>query len=316
MFSTLATVLLIVSLVLGGGGITAVAAQSSQPDETLYGVKLMSEDIRLELTSNTQAEVQLAMRFADRRAEEIQTMLQAGRIPPERVQTRYQNQVNQAIQYALDLPNDQAIQALEQIQIRLQTQQQAFLQVQVNGSPQAAAVLVQSRQMLQEHLLWVEQGLADPDQFRDQLRQHDQLRIQDQLNSTATAAQGTLALPGIGAGNPWTTGTPTPGSEYGPGDCENCTPLGDGLGSNPWTIGTPTPGSSYGPGPGLSATCTSGSSYGSGPQPTQPQNNQPTQAELQPTQTGPQSTQQNNQPTQAGSGQQTTDVPNKQGGKP
>lgn len=312
MFSSLATVILIVSFVLGGGGVTAVAAQNSQPDQVLYGVKLVSEDIRLGLTSNARAEAQLALQFADRRAVEIQTMLQAGSIPPEAVQIRYQNQVEQAIQYALNLPKDQAIQALEQIRTRLQTQQQAFLQVQENGSAQAVAALAQSRLMLQERLLWVEQGLADPDQFRDQLRQHDRQRTQDRLNSTATVEQSTQSLPGTGAGNPWITGIPTPGSEYGPGDCENCTPMGDGQGSNPWTSGTPTPGSGYGPDPGLSATCTSSPS--NGPQPTQPQNNQPTQAESQPIQVGPQPTQQNNQPTQAGSGQHPTPMPGEQGG--
>ena len=189
MFSTLATIVLVVSLVLGGGGVTVAAAQNSQPDQPLYGVKVLSEDVRLGLSADPQSEYQLALEFANRRAEEIRAMLQAGSIPPEAVQTRYQNQVEQAIQFALNLPNDQAVQALEQIRTRLQTQQQAFLQVQTNGSPKAEAVLVQCQQMLQERLQWVEQGLTDPAKLRDQLRLRDQQRKQDRQNSATPAVR-------------------------------------------------------------------------------------------------------------------------------
>ena len=311
MLSTLATLLLIVSLVLGGGGATVAAAQSSQPDQPLYGVKVLSEDVRLGLSAGPKSEYQLALEFANRRAGEIQKMLQAGSVPPESVQARYQNQVEQTIQYALNLPDDQAIQALEQIHTRLQNQQQAFLEIQANASPNAKAALIRSRQMLQERLQWVEEGLTDPTQLRDQLRLRDRQQKQGIQSSATPSEQATQESPGTGGGNPWTTGTPTPGSGYGPGpgtgDCGNCTPTADGQGGNPWTTGTPTPGSGYGPGPGPdpTRTCTPGS--GPGPQPTQPRNNQPTQAGPQPTQGA--------QPVNPGPGPKPTSAPGGQGGK-
>jgi hypothetical protein len=319
MFSAFATALLIVSLILGGGGITVAAAQNSQPDQALYSLKVWSEEARLDLSAGSQAEYQLALQFANRRADEIQALVQAGGIPPQTVQTRYQAQVEQAIQFAMNLPDEQAAKALQQIRSNLQVQQQAFLELQVNGSPMAEAAMLQTRQMLQERLQWVEVGLTDPAQLRDQLRK------QDRLNSPTPVNQSTQLAPGTGSGNPWTTGTPTPGSEYGPGqgtgDCETCTPSGSGQGSNPWTTGTPTPGSGYGPGQGTGdcETCTPGSSNHTGPQPTQMQGGQPTQAGPQPTQ------QQNGQPTQSGSqptqessgpGPQSTPAPGGQGGKP
>jgi hypothetical protein len=324
MISTFATAMLIVSLVIGGGGATIAAAQNSLPDQVLYGLKLMSEDIRLGLTTGVDAEYQLALEFSNHRAEEIRTMVQTGSVPPPAVQVRYQNQVEQAIRLAVSLPDNQAVRALEEVRIRLQAQQQALQQVQALGSPIAEAVLVQTRQMLQERLQWVEGGLVDPVKLRDQLRQRDQLHRQDSQKTTTPAGQGTQMAPGTGSGNPWTTGTPTPGSGYGPGkgagDCPTCTPTGDGQDGNPWTTGTPTPGSGYGPGPGPdpTRTCTPGDGNGPGPQPTQP-NNQPTQAgphatqpNHQSTQAGPQSTQPNNQPTQAGS--QSTTAPGGPGG--
>jgi hypothetical protein len=298
MISTLATIILIVSFVLGGGGVTVAAAQSSQPDQPLYSVKVLSEDARMGLVVDPQSEYQLALQFADRREAEIRTMLVAGSIPPESVQTRYQDQVDQAIQFAINLPDDQATLALQQIQARLQTQQQALDQVQLNRSPDVDAALLRTQQMLKDRLQLVEAGLIDPVHLRDQLHLHDQQRTQDRQTMTSPAGQSTKLSSGTGNGNPWTTGTPTPGSGYGPGDgtgdCATCTPIGKSQAGNPWTTGTPVPGSGYGPGPGPDPTrsCTPGSGSGSALQPAQPQNNQPDQA-------GPQ---QKNQPDQDGSG--------------
>ncbi|HZU86250.1 MAG TPA: DUF5667 domain-containing protein [Anaerolineaceae bacterium] len=296
MFSIFATIMIVVSLVLGGGGAVVQAAQSSQPDQSLYRVKLWSEDAHLSLTTDPQTQYQLALEFSTRRVEEIQYMLQAGNDLPEAVLARYQNQLEQTIRYASNLPVDQALQALEQIRTRLQTQQQTFLQIQSNGSANANASLTQSRQMVQEQLRQVEEGLADPVKLREQIRQRDQQREQDPQNPATPQGEATQADPGSGNGNPWTSGTPTPGSGYGPGDCVTCTPSGNGQGSNPWTTGTPTPGSSYGPGPGTdpNMTCTPGSSYGPGPQTT-------------PSGQGPLA-------TPSGSGGQPTSVPGGPGG--
>lgn len=349
MFTTLATIVIIVSIISGEGGITVAATQNSQPEQPLYGLKVLSEDVRFNLSTDPQLEYKLALEFSNQRAEEIQTMLQAGSIPPEAVQVRYQNQVEQSIQYAMSLPDDQAVQALEQIRTQLRLQQQAFLQVHIKGSPQVEAILLQTRQMLQERLQWVENGLTDPIQLRDQLQTRDQQRKQDRQSSATPGSQATQASPGAGSGNPWATGTPTPGSGYGPGkgtgDCENCTPTNTGQGGNPWAMGTPTPGSGYGPGKGdgscenctptisgqggnpqATGTPTPGSGYGPGPGPDPTQactpgsgngyGPRPTQPQgNQPTQAGPQPTQ-GLQPTSTGSGSQSTTTPNGPGGKP
>lgn len=283
MFNTIATIILIISLVLGGGGVTVAAAQGSQPDQPLYDVKLWSEDFRLSLAADPQTQFRLSLDFANKRSEEILKLLQAGSIPTDVVQNRYQNQIENAIQFAMNLQDDQAIQALQQIQVRMHTQQQAFLQAQTDGSPNAESMLTQTRRMIQERLKWIEDGLSNPAQLREILRQRDRLRQVELKNSVTPTEQNTQMAPGTGGGNPWTTGTPTPGSGYGPGECVNCTPTGNGQDGNPWTTGTPTPGSGYGPGPDPTRTCTPGSGDGAGSQPTQPQPGQSTQAGSHPT---------------------------------
>ncbi len=257
MFSPLVTVLIAVSLVLGGGGLTVAGAQSSQPDQPLYSVKLFSEEARLQLATNTGTSFQLHLEFIDRRAAEIEALFQNGKVPSQSVQNRYQNQVEQTMRLTVSMADPQAAQALEEIRLHLQNQQQAFLQLNPNANPQAAAALSALQQMIQQHLQWVAEGLADPAQLRLQLQQLQNQKPGGMGGQGSPSQMRMTAMPGtpgMGSGNPWTTGTPTPGSGYGPGpgtgSCTTCTPNAGGMMGNPWTTGTPSPGSGYGPGPG------------------------------------------------------------------
>jgi hypothetical protein len=272
MFGTLGTVLLIVSLILGGSGITVAAAQSSQPDQGLYPVKIFSEDVRSELTANEQARLRLALEFTNRRSEEMQGMVRAGKMPPDAVAARMQNEIDHALELAAGQPDQQAIKSLEQIRQQIRNHEQSLLHLGSPANPTAEALLNRTSQMLRDRLRLCEDGIQDPDALRERLRERkreggkpDQTPPGNPWTTgTPTPGSGYGPGPGNGDGNPWTTGTPTPGSGYGPGP-------GDG---SPWTTGTPTPGSGYGPGPGngdgnpwTTGTPTPGSSYGPGPGP-------------------------------------------------
>ncbi len=268
MFSPLATILIAISLVLGGGGLTIAGAQSSQPDQPLYGVKLLSEEARLQIAANTETVLQLRLEFTDRRAAEIKAIFQNGKVPSGIVQNRYQNQVEQTMRLAVNMPDPQAVQALEEVRLHLQNQQQAFLKLNPNANPQAEAALSALQQMIQQHLQWIAEGIADPAVLR--------LRLQQQQNQNPGGIGGP-GNPGMGGGSPMHTGTLIPGSGYGPGPgaggCSSCTPNTGGMMGNPWTTGTPSPGSGYGPGPGPMPTQTmgggSGNGMGPGPMPYQ-----------------------------------------------
>ena len=226
MFNLIATIVIALSLIFGGGGVTVAAAQSSQPDQLLYGVKLLSEDVRLNMANNPETQFQLAMEFASRRVAEIQTILQSGNVPDEAVQTRYQNQVEEAIRFASGLPTSQAILALQQIQTRLQSQDQALLQVQANGSPKAEAAILRNRQMIMEHLQWVQTGLSDPTQFKNQIqiqeRQQSGKSIPTEVPTQLPTQVGTIEI------TPGSTGTFTPGNGFGSGPMPTAIPGGPG----------------------------------------------------------------------------------------
>ncbi len=240
MINPILALVLVLSLAFGGGGATVAAAQKSLPDQPLYGLKLWSEDARLNLTSQPENGWQVALQFAERRIAEMRAMIEAGKQPDEVLQFRYEAQLEHALRLAQNLPDDQALRALEQIRQRLRLQEE-----QLSELPANSPVLAQTRSRIQQRLQWVENGLQEPRQFRERLQQQ-WLREE-------------IAPPQPGSGNPWTEDTPTPGSGYGPG--------GAGSG-NPWTEDTPTPGSGYGPGgagsgnPWTEDTPTPGSSYG------------------------------------------------------
>lgn len=248
MFSPLTKIILVTALVLGTGGATVAAAQSSEPDQILYEVKLWSEDTRLALITDPVTDYQLSLEFTGRRAEEIAALLKDGKIPPFSLLADYQNSIEETAQYALNLPAGQVETALKLLQTRLAIHEQTMLQ-QKTQSVEAQAVQEQVWRMIREQARLVRQGITDPEGLRQEL----QIRLQskDRLWSGRTETPTEFHSTQASGENPWMTGSPTPesgygiGNGYGDGD-DIRTPDGSGAGSSHWMTGTPTPGSGYG----------------------------------------------------------------------
>ncbi len=289
--NVLATVLVILGIVFGGSTATVAAAQAALPDQPLYGLKLTSEDVSGRLAFQNQTRFELALKFASRRLVEMEKLMLKGEIPSNEVLTRYQNQMENALRLAANMPDEDFTPALLRLQETLRTQEQIMRRLQAlqPGIPLIDQLLA----MIQSRLQFAANGLQDPAEFRNQVRT-------GQAEETVPPQQGQGFGPGDGeknggpgggepsdpgkndsggngnpwaeespepgagfgqeGGNPWTDDTPTPGSGYG---------YGDGNGDNPWMEGTPTPGSGYGDGPGsnpwTTGTPTPGSGYGPGP---------------------------------------------------
>jgi hypothetical protein len=64
---------IVIAALLGGGGV-AYASQGSLPGDTLYPVKLMTEDVQTAAAWNPEKKVALEGKFANRRVEEIQKL--------------------------------------------------------------------------------------------------------------------------------------------------------------------------------------------------------------------------------------------------
>lgn len=205
--------LLLVVLIVGVGGAAAAAAQPSLPGEPLYGLKLLSEQAWLGLHTSTQQEWRIVLALAERRADEIQTLVENGQQPSEALLTRYRLQLETAIRLGAGLPGGQAEPALGEIRLRLQTREQAALRIQNMANAQGATVMAQMRWMLQECIRWVELGIQDPVQLRAQFR----LQPSGRLAGTPPAG---VTPPGLGNSNsqglgPTACPNNTPGSQNG-----------------------------------------------------------------------------------------------------
>lgn len=257
MVNILVTLLVALGLVFGGGGAALAASQSAMPDEALYPVKTWSEQVQLQLAGDDEEKIQLMNAFTIRRMEEIRTMLQAGKQIPEPVMTRLEQQLQYMLRLAAGQSEDKSEQALLQIHNQLQNQTQLMQQLQLGeGDAEGEMTQERVRAMLELQSRQAAAGLEDPEWLREQLRLQEQSQFQHQNGNMNPSGEDVIELSGA---NPYATGTPTPGSGYGPGESQNpwtdTTPTpdsgnGPGVSQNPWTDTTPTPGSGYGPGPG------------------------------------------------------------------
>lgn len=97
----LITIATILSLLLGGG-ITAVAAQDSLPGDLLYPVKTLVEDIELGLATDPETEFEVAFKHTNRRAEEIQQIIDEGIELPKDYPLQFQFRLNRDIEETIE----------------------------------------------------------------------------------------------------------------------------------------------------------------------------------------------------------------------
>lgn len=74
----LASMVMAIALLVGGGGITAYASAASLPGDALYSVKTSIEDARASLTGDNATLARLYLEFAGHRLDEIQALIAAG----------------------------------------------------------------------------------------------------------------------------------------------------------------------------------------------------------------------------------------------
>ena len=163
--NALISLALATALILGGGA-TAVAAQDDLPNQPLYQVKLMTENAALAMTGNPQLQANMLMNMAQTRVEEMAALAEEGITPPDQVRVRLQEQLQQTLKLAADMDDATLTQTLLQLRDRLKDQDRTMQQLQTHVDADTDPLLTQTRQMLQDCLRLVDDGLADPQGFR------------------------------------------------------------------------------------------------------------------------------------------------------
>lgn len=165
---TLARIVLALVVAIGGAGATTYAAQASLPSDILYPVKLFTEDLRLSLTTNHQAEIDLLLELTARRIAEIAALAEEGLPAPTQVTNRLQEHLHQAINHAAQLDNGALVQTMQQVQTMTQTQIQLMEQVRQHAPETAGEGLELAQQNMVQMYTIAEGALTDPTTFRMQ----------------------------------------------------------------------------------------------------------------------------------------------------
>jgi len=174
--------LILAAVLILGGGATAAAAQDDLPNQPLYPVKLMTENARMALTGDPQEKANLSMHMAQTRVEEMAGLAEQGVPAPTQVHERLRAHIQQTLMLAADMDDPALTQTLTQLREQLRTQERIMQQLQNHADGETEPLLTRTRQMLQNRLMLVEQGLADPQGFRYMMANQMQYGQNDEID--------------------------------------------------------------------------------------------------------------------------------------
>jgi hypothetical protein len=163
--NALVSLILAASLLLGGGA-TVAAAQDDLPNQSLYQLKLWTENAKMAMTGDPQEQATLLMTMAQARVQEMAALADMGITPPDQVRERLEQHLHQALQLAANMDEATRDQTLLQLRDCLQTQEQIMQQLQLHVNAETEPLFTRTRQMLQKQLHLVDEGLADPQGFQ------------------------------------------------------------------------------------------------------------------------------------------------------
>ena len=241
MYTAIASFILVLALMLGGSSAAVLAAQDSLPDQSLYQLKTIAEDLALHSAFRNLHRLQMELDYADRRVSEMLRLHERQQEIPESAILRLQKHLDQALLISANFEEDQIVRALNQVRERLQIQS-GLLAQDFDHDP----LMLRIQEMIQIRIGWAELGLEEPNEFRQQARVRTQFNQQAQFDNQVRPAA-----------SPDFDSEPGEGS-YGPGPYEE----------GPQNTGCelqscdPAPAGGYSPGPGAEEK----HRYGQGPE--------------------------------------------------
>jgi len=150
-----------------GGGTTVKAAQDDLPNEPLYAIKMLSEDVSLQFENDPEAKADLLMELTQTRIEEMSRMVESGQTPPERVRLRLEQHLEETLQLFSNMEDTVLDQKLVKLRQQLQQHESDMQDLQVSATQAEQPVLENTRTMLQVQLQLVNEGLENHEVFRN-----------------------------------------------------------------------------------------------------------------------------------------------------
>ena len=236
----------------GGVGTTAYAAQDSLPNEPLYPVKQFTEQVRLALTTDTEAEVHLLLDLSEERVGEMVALANQGSEVPEETQLRLQEHLQLALAEAAQLGDAAMAGILNQVQTMAQNQIQVMQKAKQNTPEGASGEAIQNAITAMNQVRQAAQdGLEDPLTFRQRQGSNRPENAPEQPENVPPGRNNEIqpqsggGTSGQGHGDGTGDGGGANGNGNGDGTSEGGGAFGDGYGD-----GTGAGGGAYGNGYG------------------------------------------------------------------
>jgi hypothetical protein len=183
MLATITSILIALSLLLGGTGAAVYASQDSQPGDMLYTVKTTGEDVQFRLANHADTKVQLALKFAARRVSEALNMAENGQQIHGSLINRLEQNLNTALRAAAEM--DEPELGLERIKAEIHIQKRDCDRIQGNMPDAEELGLNRLRNVLEHKNRVVEEGLEEPLTFRNVYRLRFGQEADDELLGVA-----------------------------------------------------------------------------------------------------------------------------------
>jgi len=167
-FAAITAVLIILFSTLGG---TVYAAQASGPDDLLYGVKTLTEELQAILETDPQEKLDLYVYFASRRLQEIQGQIEAGEEVSEKVLFMLEKPTERMLEQAAKLEGKGLNRALIQIERNLERQTRMMAELGKEHPQGGPPDLIKAQEKNQERLELVEDGKNEPQGFKDKVKE-------------------------------------------------------------------------------------------------------------------------------------------------
>ncbi len=155
-----------ICLAFGAVGGTVYAAQDSLPDEPLYGVKILGEEIRLRMAIRREKRIALHALYASQRVNEIvQVRKQGNPVSPEII-SNLDKHAHAMLGESADFDDTDMINSLMGIKETLNFQKQTVVKLLEEIPSGEDEILLKVQEKLQSKIEQADQGIRDPEEFR------------------------------------------------------------------------------------------------------------------------------------------------------
>lgn len=166
----LAAVFAVLLVALSSLGGTIYAAQASGPEDLLYGVKTLTEEVQVALETDPEDKLDLYVFFANRRLQEIQAQIDAGEEVSEKALNLLEKHTQKMLEQTAEMGEKGLGNALRQIETNLQKQNQMMTQMGKEHPQGGPPGLLKAQEKIQERLQLIENGINEPKGFQEKIR--------------------------------------------------------------------------------------------------------------------------------------------------